>query len=73
MLIEVIMYDPHSEVDFGPAIVNLNNVLKIVPYSYEGFSTIEFTNGETLTIKNLYKDIRKELIEDETRNICQTN
>lgn len=73
MFIEVIMFDPHSEVDFGPAIVNLNNVLKIVPYSYKGFSTIEFTNGEMLTIKNLYKDIRKELIEDETRNICQTN
>lgn len=73
MFIEVTLFDPHAEVDYGPAVINLNNVLKIVPYNYKGFSTIEFTNGETLTIKNLYKDIRKELIEDETGNVCQTN
>lgn len=65
MFIEVTIFDPHSEVDFGPALVNLQNILKIVPYNYKGFSTIVFTNGSTLTIKNKFKEMSKQLIKNE--------
>ena len=62
MFIEVTQYDINSEVESGRILININSITKLFAYDFRGVSIIYLTDGNSITVKEKYSDLREILI-----------
>lgn len=62
MFIEVTQYDIHSEVESGRILININSITKLFAYDFSGVSIIYLTDGNSITVKEKYSDLRDILV-----------